>query len=175
MAYFEDLSDYTYHHSYFYHPGTKNVGWLDAAHSFPKGAASEEELDLIWMYCKVSVAQMRGLHDCEWCPPAASNYAKRNEEPLLLGSSEIRVFGRNGTIYAAPTLIYHYISIHHYKPPDEFLRALSEGPKPPSQEYFERLKELGLEWNPTSAPATKPLRFKVVRTPDGQLKREIIG
>jgi hypothetical protein len=175
MSYFEDLSDYTYHDSYFYRPETKNVGWLDAAHEFPKSVPTEEALDLVWAYCKISVAQMRGIHDCELCPPATSHYVKRNEEPLLLGSAEMRVFGRDGTIYAAPTLIYHYISVHHYKPPDEFLSALREGPKPPNSEYFDRLTELGLEWNPTSAPATKPTRFKDVRVPGGWWKREIIG
>jgi hypothetical protein len=49
-------------------------------------------------------------------------------------------------VYAAPNLIYHYIEVHHYKPPDEFLNALREGPRPPDRKYFKRLEELGLEW-----------------------------
>jgi len=175
MSYFEDRSDYTYHDSFFHRATTKNIGWLDATHEFSKVAPAEQELDLIWTYCKVSVAQMRGLHDCELCPPNASNYVKRHDEPLLLGSAEIRVFGKNGIIYAAPNLVYHYVSIHDYKPPDEFLRALKEGPRPPSQEYLDALKELGLEWNATSAPAPTPLRFRDVRLPGGGWKREIVG
>jgi len=175
MTYFEDLADYSYHDSYFYRPHTKSVGWLDGGHDFPKTAPTEEELDLIWAYCKVSVAQMRGIHECNRCPSGTSYYVKWKDEPLLLGSSEIRVFGRNGIIYAAPTLIFHYVLVHQYKPPDEFLRALREGPRPPGQEYFGRLKALGLEWNATSAPSAKPVRFKTVRLPNGQWKREIVG
>ena len=83
----------------------------------------------------------------------------------------IRVFGKDGLIYAAPTLLYHYVSVHHYRPPDEFVRALNEGPRPPSQEYFERLQELGLRWNKTSAPNAKPPCVKFVRSPDGKIER----
>jgi hypothetical protein len=56
--------------------------------------------------------------------------SERNGEKLLLGSSEIRVFSRNGDIYAAPTLIYHYVNPHHYAPPGAFIQALNEGPVP---------------------------------------------
>ena len=78
----------------------------------------------------------------------------------MLGGSEIRVFSPRGQIYAAPTLIYHYINTHHYDPPDEFMRALYEGPAAGSREYFDRLKELGLEWTRTSSPATKTAWFR---------------
>jgi hypothetical protein len=170
MSYFEDLSDYNY--SQMHRPRTKNVGWLDSAHQFPREPPTETLLDLIWGYCKISVAQTRGIHYCELCAPGDSTYVVRNGEPLLLGTSEIRVFPKDGVIYAAPTLIYHYVSAHHYQPPEEFVKALSESPRPPSQEYFERLDELGLAWRQTSAPAEKPLRIKVVRMPDGTYARE---
>jgi hypothetical protein len=91
---------------------------------------------------------------------------------LLLGTAEIRVFSTEPNaesllrtlsgiesggllflqkalvpvrVYASPTLIYHYVEAHHYKPPDEFLRALRDGPKPPSPEYFDLLAKLDLE------------------------------
>ena len=44
MAYFDDLSDYTYWDLRFYRPGTRNVGWLDSAHEFPKAAPTEKVL-----------------------------------------------------------------------------------------------------------------------------------
>jgi hypothetical protein len=69
----------------------------------------------------------------------------RNGEELLLGSAEIRVFGKGELIYAAPNLIYHYVSVHCYKPPEEFLQALEEGPSPPGSEYFKRLTNLNLD------------------------------
>jgi hypothetical protein len=160
MAFYSDLSEYSYRESRFYRPGTKNVGWLDLGHDFARSEPLDETLSKIWAFCKVAVAQTRGLHECEFCPED-SNYAERNGEKLLLGSSEIRVFSGDGTIYAAPSLIYHYMKSHSYKPPDEFIRALEEGPAPPSREYFERLEELGLPWVATSAPAEKPLRLRL--------------
>src|SRR5262249_15003835 len=62
---------------------------------------------------------------------------------LQLGSAEILVFGKGGKIYAAPNMIYHYVTVHHYKPPDEFLQALKDGPCPPEPEYLKRLEAVG--------------------------------
>lgn len=163
MTYIEDLSLYSYANSAFYRPVTKAVGWLGRQHAFEVSPPMEEVLDTVWQYCKSPVAQMRGQHECEFCrsqllPPSDMTSmldalkdqdnrvwrAERNGETLFLGSAEIRVFGRNELIYAAPTLIYHYISVHHYNPPEEFLRALKESPKPPDPVYVERLKKLNL-------------------------------
>ena len=77
MAYFEDLSDYTYHSS-FSRPCTEAVGWLALGHEFPTAAPSEDLLDLLWLYCSISVAKTRGGHDCEFCPVGGARYAERN-------------------------------------------------------------------------------------------------
>ena len=158
MAFFADLSDYTYANSTFARPGTKAVGWLARDHEFPRMAPKEEVLELLWQYGSVSVALMRGGHDCEFCPSGRARRAERNGEGRLLGVAEIRVFSREGQVYAAPTMIYHYVAVHHYKPPDEFLQALCEGPRPPDQEYFDALARLNLEWSRTSSiPGTPAL------------------
>lgn len=161
MAYFEDLSPYVYYGPAS-RPGTKNVGWLERGHDFKTAKPSQELLDRLWRLCKTSVVQMRGVHECEFCAADDSFLAERNGERLLLGSSEVRVFSKDGDIFAAPTLIYHYVDVHHYRPPDEFLQALSEGPIPPAEEYFDCLRAVGLEWNETSAgpPPGTPLRFR---------------
>ncbi|QGM47656.1 hypothetical protein [Methylocystis heyeri] len=164
MTYYEDLSEYSYHGGAFHRPGTWNVGWLGLGHEFQKAEPTKEVLDKLWRFCRISVAQMRGIHDCEFCGDD-SYYAERDGEALLLGTSEIRVFSPTGKIYAAPTLIYHYIEHHNYRPPDEFIQALKDGLEPGSQEYFNKLKELGLEWNITSAPASKPKRFRLTPNP----------
>jgi hypothetical protein len=59
---------------------------------------------------------------------------------LKLGDAEIIVFGKRGKFYIAPNMIYHYVTVHHYKPPEEFIQALKDGPYPPGPEYIERLK-----------------------------------
>jgi hypothetical protein len=159
MSYYDELSDYTYHYSAFYRPGTKNVGWLDPNHEFKTAEPTDAVLDKLWSFCKISIAQTRGVHECEFCADSGAYRAERNGEILLLGTSEIRVFSEEGTIYGAPTLIYHYMAHHKYAPPDAFLRALKEGPAPPDQVYFDRLKELGLAWNKTSTPTGMPIKI----------------
>jgi hypothetical protein len=160
MAYFPDLSDYTYAR-WGVHPGTKAVGWLAAGHPVPTSVPSEELLDRLWQFCKVSVAQLRGIHECDLCNVEGVEFVERGSETLLLATSEIRVFGTAGEVYAAPTLIYHYVAVHHFTPPDEFLRALQDGLAPPNPAYFDRIAAIGMEWNKTSAPAEKPRRFKL--------------
>jgi len=54
---------------------------------------------------------------------------------LKLGSAEIRVVGQDGTVYAAPDLIYHYVVVHDYRPPEEFIQAVMETPLPGTQEH----------------------------------------
>ena len=70
----------------------------------------------------------------------------RNGEKLVLGSAEIGVFGEAGLIYAAPNLIFHYVLVHHYSPPESFVRAMKAAPNPINSDYFKRLSMLKLEW-----------------------------
>lgn len=152
MTYYPDLSRYEYHRGMFDRPRTLNVGWLAREHSFDVAPPRDELLDAIWRYCKVSVAQMRGIHNCELCPGEYVESAEYKGEKLLLATSEFRVFDDNGDIYAAPTLIFHYVQRHHYRPPQAFVAALLRGPAPPEPAYFARLQQLGLEWDATSEP-----------------------
>jgi hypothetical protein len=142
MTYFADLSDYEYHT--FEPPGIKNVGWLASGHEFPKAEPTEELLDKLWAFCssRPRCTQTRGIHPCPFCSDKGPNVAERNGEQLGLGTAEIRVFSRDGQIYAAPTLIYHYVKSHNYSPPAEFIQALFQGPAPPGEEYFRRIEEL---------------------------------
>lgn len=164
MAYYEDLSDYEYFEED-YRRGTRNVGWLDADHPFATAEPSAELLDALWAYCKVSIAQTRGIHECELCARDSAYDAERGGERLLLGSSEIRVFADAGDIYAAPTLIYHYVVAHHYAPPAAFVRAVLAGPAPPDPAYFARLSQLGLDWSETSRGGGR--RFRLGDPPGG--------
>ncbi len=119
--------------------GTKGftIGWLSAAQPYPQGGLSVEFLERLWAFCRTRVRQMRGLHACELC--SASNYeantARRHGETIEIGSAEIRVFGSGRRVYAAPNLIYHYVVEHRYRPPEEFISAVLEGPLPQSPEY----------------------------------------
>ena len=146
MAYFRDLSSYQYIPCEVL--GAQNVGWLALGHSFATERAQESDLDLLWERCKVAVNATRGLHSCELCSDWSHErfHVTRNGETVMLGYSEIRVIGPSGQSYAAPSMIYHYITQHHYKPPDAFLTALRTGPRPPSEAYFAALRTRQLEW-----------------------------
>jgi hypothetical protein len=156
MTYFKDLTEYAYSRHFPAQGGAKNVGWLELGHDFEKSKASEETLDLLWESCSISVAQFRGLHECEFCNPERIIFAERHGKKLLLGSAEIRVFAPSGEIYAAPTLIYHYVQAHNYRPPDEFLSALRLGPRPPNPIFFAKLAEMDLKWNTTTQGGKGP-------------------
>ncbi len=162
MSYFSDFSKYSYHPNGI-RPRTYNIGWcvgpriykirwFDGKTEFRRQTAPEYILQTLWDFCKVSVVQMRGMHVCDLCDEKKPIIVQRNQERLLLGSAEIRVFSNLGDIYAAPNLIYHYVLIHEYKLPDKFVEALTEGVRPPSQEYYDRLEALQLRWNKTIMP-----------------------
>jgi hypothetical protein len=107
-------------------PNVLNIGWLETPHPFPRNAASEELLDALFEKCLDTVNQTRGWHDCQFCdvPPTLPLEVSRSGKNLGLGSAEIRVNAKDGRIYAAPNLIYHYVSEHDYDPPPEFVEAL---------------------------------------------------
>ena len=158
MPVYQDLSDYRYC-SDEARPGTKNVGWLGKGQEFETATPTDAVLGALWGYCKVSAVQMRGIHECEFCS-GPSECGEREGERLLLGAAEIRVFSDGPSIFAAPTLIYHYVSVHHYRAPEQFIEALLVAQGPPARVYFEKLEALGLKWNATS-PWSERGRFRL--------------
>lgn len=128
--YYPDLSPYTYSRS---PSGSEvvNVGWLEKPHFFPQGTVPEHALDRLFLLCLQPVNRTRGHHTCQFCQnPSVGFRAERNDKEAWLGSAEIRLTGKNGRVYAAPDLIYHYITDHCYRPPDEFVAALIADPQP---------------------------------------------
>lgn len=146
MTYFPDLSEYVYSVGSG-RPGGRNVGWLNPTKRFSTGTPDPKDLDSLWSYYSVSVTPTRGVHKCQFCSPPATVIEERSGLRLLLGTAEIRVFAKDGTMYAAPTLIYHYVSAHDYMPPLQFITAVRQGPKPPDPEYFYLLERARVQWS----------------------------
>ena len=136
MAYFPDLSPYSYGHGH--HPGVVHVGWLDGVHPFSKGTVEGTVVEKLKLLASKPVELYRGRHICEVCiVPAGmvktfvpdrgrvidpeSSFAKWSESRSSNG--EIRISGEK-VIFAAPVLIVHYIEKHGYLPPAEFLAAV---------------------------------------------------
>lgn len=133
---FKDLTNYSYSREHV-RPGLLNVGWLDIAHSFPIHPPSHEFVKSLWLYCKYSVAIMRGFHSCEFCSPNAEKMVTATllGEEVDLGYAEIRVFGQAEQAFASPNLIFHYVTKHHYQPPTQFINAIDSGPRPGTTQY----------------------------------------
>lgn len=112
-----------------------NVGWLQFGNPFTQGNVTSEFIARLWEFCKAPVHLTLGIHDCDLCQPPTTIYrVRRNDETAFLGTAEIRVFGADGKVYAAPTLIYHYVVDHGYLPPAEFIQAVLMGVPPNTPE-----------------------------------------
>jgi hypothetical protein len=113
MAFFEDLTPYTYLRPEEEEAGTVNVGWLDDQHPFPTGETSAEFHAKLRKLCQRRVKQTRGFHHCDFC----------KGRDKAQGSAEVRAIG-DDRVYAAPELVYHYVLPHGYKPPADFIAAV---------------------------------------------------
>ena len=122
MTYYPDLTPYSYDES----PREMlNVGWLSPEHGHTTGVVDERVVDALKALSAAYDNQMRGVHHCEFCdadrPSVLGGPAM--DTTVWLGSAEIRVEGEDGTVYAAPNLVIHYITEHQYCPPEPFCRA----------------------------------------------------
>ena len=126
MTYYADLTPYAYDE---HDQPMINAGWLDRDHPFPTGDVDPETFARLVHLATFDRAVMRGWHDCQFCDEESP--IRLPVEPpgreVLLGHGEIRLESDAGRVYAAPTLICHYVSAHSYLPPSEFLDALRTG------------------------------------------------
>ncbi|MGC4042341.1 MAG: hypothetical protein QM758_00875 [Armatimonas sp.] len=137
MAYYPDLSPYTYHlfprdpsaieKAY---PDARNIGWLDNSEPFPQWDTPPDALLLkrLLAHTILFVMLMRGYHRCQWCS-GNKNEPGRNlliyeGHEILLDNGEILVVGTDGVAFRAPVMLYHYITEHRYNPPRVFWDAL---------------------------------------------------
>lgn len=68
-------------------------------------------------------------------------------EQRKAGYYETVVKGTDETLYLAPSLIFHYITEHNYKPPQEFIEAVLYTKNLSDQEYQKILTAISpYEW-----------------------------
>jgi hypothetical protein len=118
VTWFEDLSPYTYLQQPARGSGpVLNIGWLEQGQPFPRGptpAVLIVRLRLLVEHAEVNIT--RGWHFCDLCPRAGEDGAH--------GHGEIWAVGSDGTRFAAPSLIAHYVETHAYQPPRDFIAAV---------------------------------------------------
>lgn len=137
--YYKDLTKY----EYMTKEDSLNIGWLQKGHLFSKGDVPEEFLEKLWKYLRYPVQVCRGFHACDFCNIAQKGVpiVEFKGEKREVGYYEIRVWGKDGNVYAAPSLIFHYISQHGYKPPQEFIDAVMDSGDAYSDEYYQKVLE----------------------------------
>lgn len=130
MTFIADLAPYDYVEDA---PPALAVGWLGPERPFTKGACPRDVRDQLVALAVRPRHAMRGYHVCPFCPPGTSrDHMLRVEDPskpgtfAWLGHAEVWVEGADGTRYAAPTLIVHYIDEHGYLPPPAFIEAVRQ-------------------------------------------------
>ena len=117
------------------------VGWLTAAQPFPTGPVPPEFAAKLRSFCAAEwvVPPPRAARRDGRCPldkncPRSSLTLSDSGATIHLDNAEIRVIG-DEDIFAAPTLIYHYVTVHQYRPPDTFIAAVMRGPAAGSPEH----------------------------------------
>jgi hypothetical protein len=105
------------------------IGWLSSDQPFPQGEVpaaffahleefvrlANESAEALWF------GAFAGLHTCEFC------YKARGYGNFGVPAGQI--------LFVAPEMVAHYIGIHNYKPPDEFVAAVFQSPLPGTDEY----------------------------------------
>lgn len=127
MTFYADLSPYEYYKA----PGLENalnVGWLSALQCHPIGRTTPEFRRRLFALCASPQHRFRGFHACGMglCRFRWRSFGTRavlDGHEIVLGSGIVVVRGGEHT-YAAPDLIYHYVTRHWYRPPRAFVEAV---------------------------------------------------
>ncbi len=135
------------------YPNQKNIGWLQKDYSYTKGTVEEHLIqklkELLFFKWKNIEDEKNGLFDenkavmihdsgirgpaetCSFCNNLVITIYPDNLRyyhgtmPKKLGKNEIAIPSlKEKEFYVFPTMLYHYIVEHKYKPPQEFLDAL---------------------------------------------------
>ncbi len=126
MAHFPDLSPYSYDHRKELDPNVLNVGWLSGDSDFVRGKVPEAFTSALFHLAESPINLYRGSHSCELCADPVIWKAEGARFSLTRipgsgGNGEIHVPGLDGITYVAPALIAHYVKVHQYLPPQEFI------------------------------------------------------
>jgi hypothetical protein len=145
VTYFPDLAPCEYF-SFFEADKVRAIGWLDGTHSFSTGPADRDLLLRLVVLAESpwEPVMLMGYHTCELCiqPDTHMTPVVFEGRRLHVGVHNLFVPGY-GVIYAAPSMILHYILAHGYRPPDEFAEAVRTCPEIMTPEYVEAMKRNG--------------------------------
>jgi hypothetical protein len=112
------------------------IGWLERGSPFPTGNTDRALLRML----EAHTAPGRwmpfvspGVHFCDLgCKRA--------------GGTGFIVIPSSTCVYVAPDLVGHYVEVHRYRPPDEFVAAVLTCPEQSSEAYVELLLPFAEVW-----------------------------
>lgn len=133
------------------------IGWLEHPHHFNTGAtpsAFVSKLQSLVQQTRAAFSHyiFRGGMICSICKAAGLN------SPGPIWSQENIFVPGNGVVYVAPGGIVHYIEVHSYLPPKEFIDAVLRCPDCNSSEFREALRA-------ANGGAVPPFEFTFVFRP----------
>ncbi|GIJ44107.1 hypothetical protein Val02_09930 [Virgisporangium aliadipatigenens] len=133
--YFRDFTPYGYLGTGYGDRRALNIGWLAMGEPFETGYVAPPVLEHLKRLAKTPSNLTRGYHFCEWCVQALHSADGSPVDPRTLaedlraigalGNGEIAVRAPDGGLYVAPVMICHYIEMHGYRPPEEFVGAIA--------------------------------------------------
>jgi hypothetical protein len=107
------------------------IGWLENGQDYSQGEVEKaivDKLKTLLASPKTNINKTRGNHECDFCEACEDGFrtisVPHYQILLPLGFSELWIPTKSEIIYVAPSLIYHYITEHEYKPPAAFLEAI---------------------------------------------------
>jgi hypothetical protein len=134
MSWFQDLDTHTMVASGNH---VRAIGWLASDQPFPQGEVSPGFLARLEAHVRLagrsaealSFPAFGGFHECELCD--------RPGDPGSFGPCGTGNLGvpDGSMLYVAPELVAHYVRVHRYQPPAEFVAALMAAPLPDTPEY----------------------------------------
>lgn len=133
MDLYKDFTFYSYQHF----ENAYNIGWINENHIKHVNKLDEVFKDNLALFIKKPVNTLRNSNHYVGVVIDGKEYN--------LGFSEIRVISEDGIKYAAPDMIYYYVTEKGYIPPLEFINAVKNGPKPDTYLYKEFLKRYNKE------------------------------
>ena len=141
--FYEDLELCRYHNGPFnsdnWHVPLRAIGWLERGHPYSRGSSPGHVIEQLKKLIESSVQSFqqyhfRGLHDCTLCE-------KGSAEARLTGSHLNLFIPWRRAVLVCPAGIVHYLMVHSYAPPAEFVQAVQECPPYGSPQYLEALRE----------------------------------
>jgi hypothetical protein len=90
-------------------------------------------VDSLRLLAENPINMTRGSHLCAFCLKELQSNSPGIDGKLIiqslrglggLGNGEIVVTDGTDACYFAPTLVLHYVEVHGYRPPDEFIGAV---------------------------------------------------